>query len=147
MALMDELNAQMKQSMLAKDKVTLSVVRMLKTALVNEKIKLGHDLSEEEEKSVLATELKQRKESVSEFTKGGRDDLVQQTEAEIKVVERFLPAQLNKAQVGDIVDATIKEVGAKGKQDFGKVMKTLMPKVKGQADGSLVSRVVKEKLS
>ena len=70
MALMDELNAQMKQSMLAKDKVTLSVVRMLKTALVNEKIKLGHDLSEEEEKSVLATELKQRKESVSEFTKG-----------------------------------------------------------------------------
>ena len=69
MALMDELNAQMKQSMLAKDKVTLSVVRMLKTALVNEKIKLGHDLSEEEEKSVLATELKQRKESVSEFTK------------------------------------------------------------------------------
>ena len=146
MALMDELNAQMKQSMLAKDKVTLSVVRMLKTALVNEKIKLGHDLSEEE-KSVLATELKQRKESVSEFTKGGRDDLVQQTEAEIKVVERFLPAQLNKAQVGDIVDATIKEVGAKGKQDFGKVMKTLMPKVKGQADGSLVSSVVKEKLS
>ena len=138
MALMDELNAQMKQSMLAKDKVTLSV---------NEKIKLGHDLSEEEEKSVLATELKQRKESVSEFTKGGRDDLVQQTEAEIKVVERFLPAQLNKAQVGDIVDATIKEVGAKGKQDFGKVMKTLMPKVKGQADGSLVSSVVKEKLS
>lgn len=96
MALMDELNAQMKQSMLAKDKVTLSVVRMLKTALVNEKIKLGHDLSEDKEKSVLATELKQRKESVSEFKKGGRSDLVEATEAEIKVVERFLPAQLSK---------------------------------------------------
>ncbi len=91
---------------------------MLKTALVNEKIKLGHDLSEDEEKSVLATELKQRKESISEFKKGGRSDLVEATEAEIKVVERFLPAQLSKDQVADIVDATIKEVGATGKQDW-----------------------------
>lgn len=119
---------------------------MLKTALENEKKKLGHDLLEDEEKSGFATELKQRKESVLEFKKGGRLDLVEATEAEKKVVERCLPAQLSKEEESDIVDATKKEVGATGKQDFGKVMKTLMPKEKGQADGALESSVVKEKL-
>ena len=147
MALINELQAQMKTAMKAKDKETLSVVRMLKSAVVNKQIALGHDLTEDDEKSVLATELKQRKESLAEFKAGGRDDLVAQIEAEIKIVESYLPAQLGEAEVVSLVDSVIQETGATGNADFGKVMKTLMPKVKGQADGALVNRIVKEKLS
>ncbi|MCI1985514.1 MAG: GatB/YqeY domain-containing protein [Lactobacillus sp.] len=147
MALMDELNAQMKAAMKAKDKETLSVVRMLKAAVQNKQIALGHDLTESDEKSVLASELKQRKESLAEFKAGGRDDLVAQTEGEIKIVESYLPAQLTEAQVASLVDSVIQETGATGKADFGKVMKTLMPQVKGQADGGIVNRIVKAKLS
>ncbi|WP_390410029.1 GatB/YqeY domain-containing protein [Lacticaseibacillus jixiensis] len=147
MALMNELNAQMKTAMKAKDKETLSVVRMLKAAVQNKQIALGHDLTEEDEKSVLATELKQRKDSLVAFKEGGRDDLVAPLEKEIKIVESYLPAQLDEAHVEALVDSVIQETGAAGKADFGKVMKTLMPKVKGQADGAMVNRIVKAKLS
>ncbi|WP_125706775.1 GatB/YqeY domain-containing protein [Lacticaseibacillus porcinae] len=147
MALINELQAQMKTAMKAKDKETLSVVRMLKAAVQNKQISLGHDLTEDDEKSVLATELKQRKDSLAEFKAAGRDDLVAQLEGEIKIVESYLPAQLDEAAVESLVDSVIQETGATGKADFGKVMKTLMPKVKGQADGALVNRIVKAKLS
>lgn len=147
MALINELQAQMKTAMKAKDKETLSVVRMLKAAVLNKQISLGHDLTEDDEKSVLATELKQRKDSLAEFKAAGRDDLVAQLEGEIKIVESYLPAQLDEAAVASLVDSVIQETGATGKADFGKVMKTLMPKVKGQADGALVNRIVKAKLS
>jgi uncharacterized protein YqeY len=147
MALINELQAQMKTAMKAKDKETLSVVRMLKAAVLNKQISLGHDLTEDDEKSVLATELKQRKDSLAEFKAAGRDDLVAQLEGEIKIVESYLPAQLDEAAVESLVDSVIQETGATGKADFGKVMKTLMPKVKGQADGALVNRIVKAKLS
>ncbi|WP_407890944.1 GatB/YqeY domain-containing protein [Lacticaseibacillus sp. N501-2] len=147
MALINELQAQMKTAMKAKDKETLSVVRMLKAAVQNKQIALGHDLTEDDEKSVLATELKQRKDSLAEFKAAGRDDLVAPLEAEIKIVESYLPAQLDEAAVASLVDSVIQETGATGKADFGKVMKTLMPKVKGQADGALVNRIVKAKLS
>ena len=147
MALINELQAQMKTAMKAKDKETLSVVRMLKAAVQNKQIALGHDLTEDDEKSVLATELKQRKDSLAEFQKGGRDDLVAQLQTEIKIVESYLPAQLSEAEVESLVDSVIQETGATGKADSGKVMKTLMPKVKGQADGAVVNRIVKAKLS
>lgn len=146
MAVLDQLNEQMKMAMKAKDKQTLSTVRMLKSALQNKQIDLGHDLTPEDEKAVLSTELKQRKESLEEFNKAGREDLVTPLEAEIKIVEAYLPAQLDEAAVTKLVDETIAEVGAAGKSDFGKVMKTLMPKVKGQADGAMVNRIVKAKL-
>lgn len=146
MAVLDQLNEQMKMAMKAKDKQTLSTVRMLKSALQNKQIDLGHDLTPEDEKAVLSTELKQRKESLEEFSKAGREDLVTPLEAEIKIVEAYLPAQLDEAAVTKLVDETIAEVGATGKGDFGKVMKTLMPKVKGQADGAMVNRIVKAKL-
>ncbi|WP_338215822.1 GatB/YqeY domain-containing protein [Lacticaseibacillus salsurivasis] len=147
MAVLDQLNEQMKTAMKAKDKQTLSTVRMLKSALQNKQIDLGHDLTPEDEKAVLSTELKQRKESLEEFSKAGREDLVTPLEAEIKIVEAYLPAQLDEAAVTKLVDETIAEVGATGKSDFGKVMKTLMPKVKGQADGAMVNRIVKAKLN
>ncbi|MFD1440624.1 GatB/YqeY domain-containing protein [Lacticaseibacillus hegangensis] len=146
MAVLDQLNEQMKTAMKAKDKATLSTVRMLKAALQNKQIEVGHDLSDAEEQAVLSTELKQRKESLTEFENAGREDLVTLLKAEIKIVEAYLPTQMDEAQVEKLVDETIKETGATGKADFGKVMKTLMPKVKGQADGALVNKLVKGKL-
>ncbi|MFD1428658.1 GatB/YqeY domain-containing protein [Lacticaseibacillus mingshuiensis] len=146
MALVDQLNEQMKTAMKARDKETLSTVRMLKAAVQNKQIELGHDLTEDDEKALLSTELKQRKESLVEFQNANREDLVKPLENEIKIVESYLPAQLDEAAVTALVEETIQEVGATGKSDFGKVMKTLMPKVKGQADGGLVNRIVKEKL-
>ncbi|KRM72703.1 GatB/YqeY domain-containing protein [Lacticaseibacillus brantae] len=146
MALLDELNAQMKAAMIAKDKATLTVVRSLKSAIVNEQIKVGHDLTSDEEKSVLATQLKQRKESVAEFKKGGRDDLVAGTAAEITFIEQFLPAQMDEAEVSALIDQVIQSTHASGKSDFGTVMKALMPQVKGRADGAMVNRLVKAKL-
>lgn len=146
MSLLDNLNQDMKTAMKAKDKPTLSVVRMLKSAVMNEQINLGHDLTEDEEIAVLSRELKQRKDSVAEFEKGDRDDLATQTKAEIKVVEKYMPAQLSDDDVKQIVADTVKDLGAESMADFGKVMGAVMPKLKGQADGKLVNQTVKDLL-
>ena len=147
MSLLETLTADMKTAMKAKDKDSLSVIRMLKSAATNEQINVGHDLTEEEELSVLSRELKQRKDSLAEFEKADREDLVAHTEMEIKVVEKYMPAQLSEAEVKQIIADTVKEVGAESKADFGKVMSAVMPKLKGQADGKLVNQTVKELLS
>lgn len=143
MSLLETLNQDMKTAMKAKDKTTLSVVRMLKSAVMNEQINLGHDLTNDEEVAVLSRELKQRKDSVTEFDKGGREDLSAQTKAEITVVEKYMPAQLSEDEVKQIVADTVTEVGAQSMADFGKVMGAVMPKLKGQADGKLVNQTVK----
>lgn len=143
MSLLETLNQDMKTAMKAKDKTTLSVVRMLKSAVMNEQINLGHDLTNDEEVAVLSRELKQRKDSVAEFDKGGREDLSTQTKAEITVVEKYMPAQLSEDEVKQIVADTVAEVGAQSMADFGKVMGAVMPKLKGQADGKLVNQTVK----
>lgn len=147
MALTDALNQDLKSAMKAHDKISLNVIRAIKTSLMNAKIEAGHDLSEEEEVAVLATQLKQRKDSLEQFSAGGREDLADEVKAEITVVEKYLPAQLDEAAVSEIVASVIAEVGATSPKQFGLVMKSLMPKVKGQADGALVSRIVKEKLN
>lgn len=146
MSLLETLNNDMKTAMKAKDKETLSVVRMLKSAVMNEQINLGHDLSEDEEIAVLSRELKQRKDSVAEFKKADRDDLVQSTSDEIKVVEKYLPAQLSEEEVQTIIKETVDQLGANSMADFGKVMGAVMPKLKGQADGKLVNQTVKKLL-
>jgi uncharacterized protein YqeY len=146
MSLLETLNNDMKTAMKAKDKETLSVVRMLKSAVMNEQINLGHDLTEDEEIAVLSRELKQRKDSVAEFKKADRDDLVQNTSAEIKVVEKYLPAQLSEEEVQTIIKETVDQLGANSMADFGKVMGAVMPKLKGQADGKLVNQTVKKLL-
>lgn len=147
MSLSDEIMDDMKKAMKAHDKVKLNTVRMIKSALMNEKIKLGHKLSPDEELTVLNHEKKQREESIAEFTKASRKDLADETKKELTIVEGYMPKQLSKDELDKIVSETISKVGAKGKSDFGKVMKALMPKVKGRADGKEASALVRDHLS
>lgn len=147
MSLLETLNTDLKTAMKNRDKATLATVRMLKAAVTNERIKLGHDLSEQDELAVLATELKQRKESLVEFEKANREDLVADLKGEIAIVQHYLPQPLSEAEVQDLVNQVVTETGAQSTKDFGKVMKALMPQVKGRADGSLVNRLVKAALT
>ncbi|MFC7372532.1 GatB/YqeY domain-containing protein [Fictibacillus iocasae] len=147
MSLLDQLNQDMKQAMKDKNKQKLSVIRMVKASIQNEAIKTGRDLNEEEELTVLTREMKQRKDSLQEFEKAGRDDLASSLKEEIVVLTDYMPAQLSEDELNEIVTSTIAEVGASSKADMGKVMGALMPKVKGKADGGLVNRVVQQHLS
>ncbi|NNU83026.1 GatB/YqeY domain-containing protein [Geobacillus sp. BMUD] len=148
MSLLDRLNDDMKQAMKNKEKEKLSVLRMLKAALQNEAIKLGKSpLSEDEELTVLSRELKQRKDSLHEFENAGRSDLVEKVKTEIEIVQSYMPKPLTEDELRELIEQTIKEVGASSKADMGKVMGAIMPKVKGRADGSLVNRLVQQQLS
>lgn len=148
MSLLGRLNDEMKQAMKNKEKEKLTVIRMLKAAMQNESIKAGgRDLTEEEELTVLSREVKQRKDSLHEFEKAGREDLVAKIQTELTYVNEYMPEQLSEEDVSAIVDETIADTGASAKADMGKVMAALMPKVKGKADGSLVNRLVQQKLS
>ncbi|QMU07569.1 GatB/YqeY domain-containing protein [Levilactobacillus suantsaii] len=147
MSLETQLNTDLKTAMKAHDKLTLNVVRMMKAALTNEKIKQGHDLSADEELTVVSRELKQRKESLDEFQKGNRDDLVAGVQAEIKIVEKYAPKQLGADEIEKIVADSIAKVGASNMSDFGKVMGAVMPQVKGKADGNVVNQTVKAQLN
>ena len=148
MSLLDRLNNDMKQAMKNKEKDKLSVIRMIKAALQNEALKLRKDeLSEAEDLTVLSRELKQRKDSLQEFSNAGREDLVEKIQTEIKYVEVYMPQQLTEEEVSKIVIETIQSVGATSKADMGKVMGALMPKEIGKADGTLVNKLVQQHLS
>lgn len=147
MSLLSTLNEDMKTAMKAKDKETLTVIRMLKASLQNEQIKTGKELSEDEELTILAREMKQRRDSLAEFKNADREDLVEKTEAEIVIVEKYLPKQLSETEIKAIVTEAIATVEASSMKDFGKVMGAVMPKTKGIADGNVVNRIVKESLS
>lgn len=147
MSLLQQLTSDMVTAMKERDKDTLKVVRMLKAAVQNEKIELGHDLNENEEIAVMSREYKQRKESLEEFEKAGREDLIAQTNKELAVVEKYLPKQLSAEEVKKVVDETIQALGADSMKNFGQVMGAVMPKLKGKADGKLINQTVKDELN
>ncbi|MGO5125093.1 GatB/YqeY domain-containing protein [Bacillus cereus] len=142
MSLLGRLNDDMKQAMKNKQKEKLTVIRMVKAALQNEGIKLQHTLTEEEEITVLAREVKQYKDSLLEFKKAGREDLVNKLQSEIQILSAYLPEQLTEEELVDVIKQVISGVGATSKADMGKVMTAVMPKVKGKTDGSLVNKLV-----
>ncbi|MGH1781765.1 GatB/YqeY domain-containing protein [Enterococcus gallinarum] len=146
MTLLSTLNDDMKTAMKAKDKETLQVIRMLKASIQNEQIKKGADLNEEEELTVLSREMKQRRDSMTEFEKADRTDLAEKVKGEIAIVEKYLPAQLDEAEIRQIVAGAIEKTGASSPKEFGKVMGAVMPQVKGKADGNQVNAIVKELL-
>lgn len=148
MSLLDRLNDDMKQAMKNKEKEKLTTIRMVKSALQNEGIKLQQQsLSEEAELTVLTRELKQRKDSLLEFEKAGREDLVDKIKGEIAVLEAYLPQQLSEEELTAVIKQVIADTGAASKADMGKVMGAVIPKVKGKADGSLVNKLVSQLLA
>ncbi len=147
MGLKERLKADMKEAMKAKDKVKLSTIRMINSLIKNAEIEKRGELTDEEIIQLLMKYAKQRKESIEMYEKGGRQDLVEKEKAELAVVESYLPKQMSEDEIREIVKQTIEEVGASSIKDMGKVMKAVMPKVKGRADGSVVNRIVKELLS
>lgn len=147
MGLKDEIQEAAKAAMKGGDKLTLSTLRLLLSAIHNEEIKSRKELSPEEILRIVSTLGKQRQESIESFRKGGRDDLAAKEEEELKVLRRFLPQALSEEEVRALIQGSIEEVGAKGLQDLGKVMKQVMPKVTGRADGKRVNELAKEILA
>lgn len=143
MSLKEELLQDMKTAMKAKEagKTALSVIRMVRSAIRNTEIDGKCELDDAGVGAVIAKEMKQRKESLAEFEKAGRQDLVDQTKSEIAVLEKYMPKQLSADEVRDIVTKAI--AGQTGLK-MGDVMKLVMPQVKGKADGKVVSQIVRE---
>ena len=128
-------------------KFRLSVIRMVRSSIKNAEINDRCELDDEQVLAILVKELKMRRDSLEEFTKAGRSDLAEPTQREIEILLGYLPEQIEPAQIHALVEQAVVETGATGPKDMGKVMSIISPKVKGKADGKLVSSIVKEVLS
>jgi gatB/yqey family protein len=146
MSLKEILNKDIKSAMKAKDKETLAVLRMIKTAVQAAEIDKKEELNAEEELTILAREAKQRRESLAEFVKAGRDELVAKTETEIEIVERYLPKQLSVEEVKEVIATVAEKIGATTQKEFGKLMGAVMQELKGKADGNVIKEQVKAHL-
>lgn len=152
-----DLREQLKQSMLARDELRTSVLRMLISAITYYEIQkavpggrqggAGYVATEEDVMTIIGREVKMRKDSIEQFMSAGRDDLVGKETKEMALLEVYLPEQMAEEEVKKLVDEAVSQTGATSQKDIGKIMGALMPKVKGKADGGLVSRLVKEKLN
>jgi hypothetical protein len=142
-----KINEDMVAAAKARDKIRLSAVRMLKTALHNKEIDLMRPLNETETMQILTGLTKQRKDSIEQLAKGGRQDLVEKEEAELKILQEFMPAQMSDEDVEALIKKAIADVGALSVKDMGKVMKVLMPQITGKADGKAAGEKVKALLS
>lgn len=134
-------------AMKSKDKDVLTVLRMVKGAVQLEEINTKRELNDEEMITVISRQIKTRKESIGEFEKGNRTDLIEKTQQEIDILSKYLPEQLSEEEVNKIIDEVFKTVNPTGPSDMGKIMGMLTPKVKGRADMGEVSKKVKAKLA
>jgi len=148
MTLSEQIIADLTAAMKAKDAARTSTLRMLKAAIVNRQIEKGGELDEEELMKLLRSQAKQRRDSVEQFEKGGRQDLADKELAEIAVIEAYLPQAASQEQIDKAVAAAIAETGATSMKEMGAVMKAVMPRLAGKnADGRAVSETVKKKLT
>jgi uncharacterized protein YqeY len=145
--LFNKLQEEMKAAMKSGDKDKLSTIRMLISEIKKVQIDSKKELTDEEIISILQKYIKQRKEAYTQYEQAGRKDLAEKELKEIEIVQQFLPPPLSEEELIKIVEETIQEVGASSIKDMGKVVKAVMGKVKGRAEGSLISKIVKEKLS
>jgi uncharacterized protein YqeY len=143
MELKAEIQEAVKQAMKSGDRVTLSTLRLLLSALHNEEIRVRRELSKEDIQKTITTLCKQRTEASELYRKGGREDLAVKEEAECVVLKGFLPQQLSEEEVRGLIQTCIAEAGARGIQDLGKVMKLVMPKVAGRSDGKRVNELAR----
>jgi uncharacterized protein len=147
MALKEQLGEDLKSALKSGDELRKSVIRYLNAGIKNAEIEARRPLEEAEIQAVIQKQIKQRRDSIEEFKKGHRQDLVDKESAEIGVLERYLPAQMSREEIESEAKALIAEVGASGPQDKGKVMGPLIARLKGRADGSQINAVVTELLS
>lgn len=143
MDLYEKIDSEIKDSMRNKDNVRLSIMRMLLAAVKNAEIaKKVKKLEDPDIISVIQKMIKEHKESITQFEKGGRMDLVDKEKAELEILQRYVPAQMGESELLPVVKAVIQELGVTSKADTGKAMKAVMEKVKGKADGKLVNQIV-----
>ncbi len=155
MALKEKIEADLKVAMKSRDAVASSALRMVIAGVKNKeieergngKLKAGDDLDDAGVLKVISTLAKQRQESIDMFKKGGRDDLVKKETTELALLERYLPSQMPEGEIEKIVVDAINQSGATGMKDIGAVMKLVMPKIAGCADGKLVNEIVRRKLT
>lgn len=146
MSLLQRLDDDFKVALKTSDSLRVSVLRMAKAAIKNKQIEKRGELSEDDILSVLSMLLKQRRESIEQFTRGGREDLAEKERKELEILQSYLPQQLTLEELDKIIIETIRESSADGIKDIGKVMRLIMPRVKGIADGKNVNQRVKELL-
>lgn len=147
MNIVEQINSDITQAMKAKEQLRLDTLRMVKTALKNRQIDLGHPLDDAEAKKILHTLVKQRREAADQFLKGSRKELADKELDEVKIIEHYLPAAASPEEIARAIQATISELGATSPKDMGAVMKAVMAKLAAQSvDGKVVSAMVKEQL-
>ena len=148
MKLIEQISHDITGAMKARDAARLSALRMVKAALMNGEVAKGRPLEEPEAQQVLASLIKQRRDSIEQFKSGGRTDLVEKETAEVAVLEKYAPPAASAADIERAVDAAIKETGAAGAKDMGRVMKAVMGSLAGQSvDGKVVNELVRKKLT
>ena len=148
MSLKEQIESDTKTAMKARDTDTVSALRMVTAAVKNKMIEVRpNELTDDDVIGVLKKLSKQRKDSIEQFQKAGRDDLVANEQRELSVLEKYLPEQMSEEQIVEVVTAAISEVGASSMKDMGKVMQAVTAKTQGAADNKLVSQIVKSKLS
>ncbi len=146
MALVEKIDAQLKEALKARDNERLQTLRMLKSDLQYKQIEFGHELTDDEIVAVLSSAAKKRSEAVEEYRKGGREDLEKKERAEYEIIKEFLPGQFSSEELDELIEKTIAGTGASSMKDLGEVMTVLMPRVRGRADGKAVNIAVRAKL-
>lgn len=146
MSLIRKIDEDLKASMKARDELRVSVIRMLKAGAKNREIDKGEALTDDDIISVVSSMIKQRRDSAEQYSESGRADLAEKEEAEIGILQGYLPEQLSGEDIVNIIKEAISEASASSPGDMGKVMKLVMPKVKGRADGKFVNQKVRELL-
>jgi len=147
MTLLEQLSKDMVQAMKNKDSFTLGVIRMAKGAIQLEGINKKKDLTEEDVVSVISKQIKMRNDSITEFTKANRMDLVEQNKKEIEILSKYMPEQLSLDEVNKIIDEAFEKINPTSSKDMGLIMKEVSPKLKGKADMGQVNAIIKERLS
>jgi len=145
--LITQLESDIGDAMKLRDEVRTTTLRLLKSSLKNYQIELGHDLTMQEALAVLQKEAKKRQDSISQFGSAGRQDLVDEENTELDIIKKYLPEQMSEEAVSKAVDDAIAELGASSPADMGKVIGLVRQKTAGQADGSLIAELTKQKLS
>lgn len=134
-------------AMKSKDKERLSVLRMVKGAMQLEEINIKHELNDEEVVRIISKQIKTRKDSITEFEKGNRKDLIETTANEIKILEEYMPEQMTEEEISKVIEEVFANINPTGPSDIGKIMGTISPLVRGKADMGLVNKMIKEKLN